>query len=134
MDNERFAQLVAAYGGRAEAWPAAERAGAEALLRADPAARRLAADARRLDGWLDTWTVVPATPAAIAPGRSRLLRLLDWLRPRAPGDLWRPALASALPVVLGFAIGIALPAAPLGDAWEAQERSLLGDIAVGDGP
>ncbi len=49
MTVETFELLLAAYGGDAERWPTDRREAARALLTADPAARRLHAEACALD-------------------------------------------------------------------------------------
>jgi hypothetical protein len=54
MTLVRLGEILDAYGARAERWPEAERAAAFALLRASAEARRMHADAERLDAVLDS--------------------------------------------------------------------------------
>lgn len=53
MNIDRFRRLAEAFGGDLSRWPEAERKAAGALLRADPAARRIIDDELALDALLD---------------------------------------------------------------------------------
>ena len=66
MTPERFTHLAEAYGADLHRWPAAERAGAQALL-AEGNAEVLEAlnQARWLDGLLDSHKVAAPTPELI---------------------------------------------------------------------
>jgi hypothetical protein len=98
----------------------------ELFARDHEEARRWLAEARALDKALDTVSVEPVDLTARildALPRSCFDALMAWLLPDAPAMWWRPAVAAALPLLLGVAIG-------LGDAgvaqdWTAQERALL---------
>jgi hypothetical protein len=62
--------------------------------------------------------------------RTRLDRLLAWLIPTQPAEWWRPALAGALPLIVGVAIGpstLELPLLATGVSidWEQAERALV---------
>jgi hypothetical protein len=70
MKMARFAAMLGAYGSAPRRWPATERAAAEALLAASPAARALLAEAAQLDQALSTATA-PAPSAAL---RAAILR------------------------------------------------------------
>ncbi len=52
INPERFAELAETYGGTLARWPAADRAGAEALLQGAPDLAELLAQARDLDSLL----------------------------------------------------------------------------------
>lgn len=102
MSVERFAAIVDAYGARADRWPVAERAAAEALVAASPEARRLLDAAAGLDRLLD------ASPAQ-EPSRALREAVLR-AAPRRP--LARPSLgwrgiaaALAASLLLGMVAG-----------------------------
>ena len=82
MRIERLQALAEAYGGDLRRWPADERAFAESLVAADPAARVLLDEAAALDALLDaspsvapsadlTARVLRAAPGARAKSRPR---------------------------------------------------------------
>ena len=138
MDLERFERLVDAYGGNETAWPVGEYEAARRLLAAEPRARALQRAAQALDEELALFEVAPAPPLdcmlAAMPRPGRLERLLAWLVPAAPAQLWRPALASMLPLALGVALGAGVPAPSDAEGWEQQERVLLAAPAAGASP
>jgi hypothetical protein len=132
MKRERFLQLLEAYGGRESAWPAEERAAMQALIDADDEARRHWLCARELDLVLDSYQ--PPLPdlseriLAALPRPGPLERLLVWLFPGGSASVLRPALAGALPLLLGIAVGLNLPPGASDTqvgSWEAQERFLM---------
>lgn len=133
MNRERFLELLDAYGAREAAWPAEERAAMCAQLDDDAQARRALDAARELDAQLDSYR--PSLPdlgarvLAALPPPGPLERLLAWLFPGGAGSLLRPAATAALPLVLGVALGMALPGTATDDpgGWEGQERSLFSD-------
>ena len=82
MTYERFEHRADAYGGDLRRWPADQRAFAESLVAADPAARVLLDEAAALDALLDaspsvapsadlTARVLRAAPGARAKSRPR---------------------------------------------------------------
>jgi len=121
MTEAEFAALLDQHGGDRTHWPAADAKRADDLLGRSAAARRELAAARAVDHWL-TDQRAHVAPAALADSiLERVQRAeamaatgtrpdpLDsafrWLTAR----LWRPVLVAALPVLAGFAIGVALP-------------------------
>lgn len=89
---------------------------------------------RELDQALDQWSrelqrhepppglaqrILNNLPADSAASAEPAPHWLDWLRAR----LWRPALVAAFPVVIGFVLGVGLPA-PV-DRELAEEITLL---------
>jgi hypothetical protein len=138
MTMERLAAIIAAYGARADRWPAAERDAAQAMLARSPEARALLAEATALDGLLDAVLALSSTPAmraavlATAPrGATRTLpkRLLDGWRGFLD-DLggWQvgPVLAASL--VLGLLVGGVLSQ----DMTNTTESDLLQFAQLGD--
>ena len=131
MSPERFQELLDIYGASEERWPEDQRVNMRAALDAYPQLRQHLFAARELDLMLDRYSPEPvdlqqrildAVPA------SALERLLTWLLPDVPQLWWRPAMAAALPLLLGLAMGIQSPGLLSVSAttdWEAQERSLL---------
>lgn len=114
MNFDRFAAMVAAYGGAPARWPAAERAAAEALMVSDPRARTLAEEAGQLDQLLDG---VPAAAvsaaltgrilASLPPPRRGLRAILSDLMPGRP--VWQPVAGFAFALVMGVGVGVLWP-------------------------
>ena len=117
MDWTRIENLHEAYGADPDRWPEAERAPALTLMASDPSrAAALRYAAAGLDAALDSWTAPPLADAAAAamasaarPGfGSRIRRATtEWLG--WSGPLWQPAGAFAAALVLGLALGGAVP-------------------------
>lgn len=112
MTPERLKTLIEAYGADARRWPADERAAAEDLGAALPAARRWLEDARALDAALDALPAAAAraglAQSILAEARTRSQRrgIADWLRLFLPDVPLVPQLAGfAAAVVVGFWIG-----------------------------
>jgi hypothetical protein len=115
MDQARFAQILEAYGGEPDRWPAAERSAAEAFGASSAEARALWAQARRLDSLLDAWSPAAASAgltariAASAPS-SRTVEpksdrpALAWTKARAT-RLWWAGAALAASWALGMLAG-----------------------------
>lgn len=81
MNIERLTRLAEAYGADLRRWPEDARAGARALVAADPAARRILDEAATLDAALDDTPRAVVTPAL----RDRVLAsaIEAGLKPRA---------------------------------------------------
>lgn len=131
MSPERLEELLETYGAREERWPQDQRSEMRACLNEFPKIQRQLFEARDLDLMLDSYSpvdvdlqqrILEALPV------SMLDRLLNWLLPEVPGLWWRPAMAAALPLVLGLAIGMEsqnLTSTEVMTDWEEQERGLL---------
>ncbi|WOJ92098.1 hypothetical protein R0135_09895 [Congregibacter variabilis] len=131
MSPERLEELLETYGSREERWPEDQRSEMRACLDAFPQLQRQLFEARDLDLMLDSYCpedidlqqrILDALPVSVAD------RLLNWLLPEVPGLWWRPAMAAALPMLLGLAIGMesqSLASIDVMTDWEEQERSLL---------
>ena len=106
MTMERFAQICDAYGIQPRAWPADERAAAQALAAVSSEAQALLARSAELDARL-------AALPALAPSASLRAAVLvsrnrerSWLAGIAELLSWRPAVpALALALVAGIAVG-----------------------------
>lgn len=109
MKIERFRQILNAYGTRDAHWPGDEREQALNLVRTDPKCAQLLEVHRELDDVLDGYIPASATVSveSIIEGlpKPAIERLINWLLPAMGRDLWRPAMASALPLLLGIFIG-----------------------------
>jgi hypothetical protein len=107
MTLSRFAALLARHGAALDAWPAAERRAALALLSRSARARHRLAAALALDPFLDG--ADPLLEARLLGGLRRRLAALDQPQPRnaLSGTLRWGALAAA------FALGAWLGAANL---------------------
>ncbi len=121
MDEERFEQLIEAYGGESARWPQAERAPALRYLAATPAAHRARAEARPLDRMLDAWA--PDGPSAGL--RERVAASAPAVRAVRPRDLWISGVGLAAACVIGLLVGADLGASGLG-----QGTAHEGDTAV----
>ncbi|MDP5069352.1 MAG: hypothetical protein NWQ45_00480 [Congregibacter sp.] len=138
MSPEQLRELLDTYGSREQRWPPDQRLAMRASLDAHPQLQQQLLAARELDAMLDSY-VPPAVDLEArifaALPRSASERLLNWLLPDVPRLWWRPALAAALPLVLGLAIGIEsqnIISAGVTSDWEQQERSLLLPLAGAD--
>lgn len=139
MTEAEFAELLDHHGSDRTHWPAADAERADDLLGGSAAARRELAAARAVDHWLADQRahVAPAGLAesilervrrveATAPIGTRpdpLDSVFQWLTAR----LWRPVLVATLPVLAGFAIGVALPA-----DTDTELASQIGTLAFVD--
>ena len=139
MNLQRFTTLVSAYGTKPQSWPAEERKAAEEFLKQNPDAQNLLEAETFLDQKLDSFfsdemdvsdlraNIIRATinekPVKKLTGRDGLLdRILDWLVPLQPVQLWRPALAATLPLILGGLLGTNIETSQFepGDYWEDE--------------
>jgi len=112
MNESTFNKLLDQYGADLSAWPADVIAAAEGLLERSPVARRSRAAAETLERVARELAAVDV-PAAL---QSRILeratkpdvweQMADWFR----AALWRPLTAGALPLLMGFVIGVQSPA------------------------
>ena len=120
MNIERVKTIIEAYGGDPSRWPQDERNEALAMLEQSDELELLMNDARQLDALLDAISPADAPNHAlraqilrIAKGSSApttIERLLEWLLDGTPTErVLRPAMASLLPLLLGFAIGVVTP-------------------------
>lgn len=116
MNIETFDRLLQSYGTSESHWPAEMRDAARQLLADDDQARALVERYAPLDAALDKYAVNPnmarIRAALVAQvGRKNIIdRITDWLLPQS-GNLhafWRPALAAALPLILGIILGSTL--------------------------
>jgi hypothetical protein len=138
MSPERLQELLDTYGAREERWPEDQRQAMRSCLDDFPELRRQLFEARELDLILDSFSpaevdleqrILEALPS------SALDRMLNWLLPPMPQLWWRPAMAAALPLVLGLALGVEsqkLVSTDVVTDWELQERSLLLTATEGD--
>ncbi len=112
MNLERFEEMLSRLGGNLTRWPAAERAEAEALIKAEPQAARLQAEAARLDDLL----AAAVTPVAMdAAQMGRIMAGIEHhkhrdltLQPTRRLFAWASA-AMVVFLVAGFAAGEVLP-------------------------
>jgi hypothetical protein len=118
---ERLAQLLDAYGGEPERWPAHERAAALQLIAANPEAQVLQRAALELDGALDLSALLDVEDSAL---RARVLEIpIRHARDAtaaAPSSWgwhwnWKLLLFALTPCVIGFLSG-SLLMDPSGDA------------------
>lgn len=121
MSLERLRAILDAYGAAPERWPATERTAAVLLLDSSEEARRVHAQAMRLDIVLDHANAPPPPPELAdrlhrqgASGRGIPRSMAHFLSGRFAGlrsfsnNLPRPA-AFALTALVGIAIGLAIP-------------------------
>ena len=131
LSTERFRELIDSYGANQQHWPSEYRRQMQEYLDANQEANAWLNEARSLDALLDSY--MPEIPdlsqRILADAKPSLFDgLLAWLLPNSPRQWWRPALASAMPLVLGVAIGFTTPVATTTahtESWEEQERAML---------
>jgi len=127
---DRLRDVLDAYGAEPERWPTSEREGLAALIARSADARRLQADAARLDCVLDALPAAPPTPgledrilaAAVAsPAASPAVASLADVRARRAVHARRRTgwLAAALPLAAAAALAAWLVRAP-DDAPDVQ--------------
>jgi hypothetical protein len=136
MSPDRLEELLSSYGGSEDRWPEELRASMRAGLESGSEIRQALDSAQRLDALLDAY--VPALPnleqrILEAVPKTRLEKLLDWLLPTLPHLWWRPALACAMPLIIGVAIGLSglelpLLATAASTDWETAERTLIAPL------
>lgn len=130
-----FQRRLDAHGADLSAWPAAERAAAEALLARSDAARRARDEAARLEALLRAETpradarlraailAIPQEHAQVRPAPATAAAPRRW-RPRwLP---WAPAFAAlAASAAVGFIVGTTTPADLLGEGQEIEIAALV---------
>lgn len=137
MQFERFRDLVEAYGAGEGRWPESLRGAMREFARTNANAARCLEEARALDALLAAYEVPAVDLCARVLERvpaSMAERLMAWLVPVEPRNWWRPALAGAVPVVFGLALGVnglseAFYAHGAHD-WELEERALLAGLSL----
>ena len=108
IESERdLAEALDRWGSNLDTWPRAAAAKAKLLVATSPEATRLMRETVSLELELAQLREHRATHGLDAkilaelPVRDGLQRVVDWLT----STLWRPALAAAVPLVLGFILG-----------------------------
>ncbi len=138
MTIERFSQLLEAYGGNAKRWPIEEQLAALNLLEQSVEARRLQQSSLTLDRLLNSVQISPPSRmlqerilAQVQPLTSQAQDVWQWFIQLIVGTtpsehFWRPAVALAIPLLLGIVIGLNLASIPTDDNdWIEEEVSLL---------
>jgi hypothetical protein len=141
MTLEEFTDLLDRFGADVARWPRDQQPGAHELMQASSEARRLHAQAVRLEQCLDA--ALPALEElSLGPLKHRIMerirnplaedsaivRFWTWLLagPRlAHVLLVRPAVLAMIPLILGFALGISFPEPDGVDGELATELTLL---------
>lgn len=136
MTRDRLRTLIEAYGADRRRWPVEERDAAETLLKDDPAARALIAEAAALDALLahdlapPTWTRDAAKLAAYAASQFQPRRRRT-NGPASSGTIWRlnlgwPNFAGlAAAAIAGLVIGWSGLDASLGLGGGAEASDLI---------
>jgi hypothetical protein len=123
----RFRALLEAYGAEARRWPAAERAGALALLQESPEAEAARIETARLDSLLDR--APPTSPPRIAAAelaRRVTVASQETVRPYRIGDmLWLRAVGLAAAALVGLVVG----ASQLADFNDSSTDSTMASVA-----
>lgn len=124
MTIDEFNANLDRWGSVLEAWPEAERSLGESLLRESTEARQLHAHANRIDALLAMEHRAPANL------QRKILdqiatedvwqRLADWFA----NAFWKPTLAAACMLVVGFAYGLANNVDSLAEG-DLEEVSML---------
>tara|TARA_R110002072_G_scaffold4404_9_gene30918 strand:- start:657 stop:1058 length:402 start_codon:yes stop_codon:yes gene_type:complete len=97
MTNERFLQILSAYGANPQRWPSAERAQAEAFA------------ARHCEEWAEALAAEAELDALLGSGEGRpgdlLQRRILRSLPQVEVWNWRAPLAAAAALVIGVMLG-----------------------------
>ena len=133
---DHLEDLLDRHGAAPQDWPAAERAGALALIEADPAARALVDAEARLGRLMAAYVdpvavpdglrsrILAAAPAANRPRQPRWRSLLGGLWPFEAG--WQPASALAAAAALGLFLGLSgVGAGDAGISFDSAVDSLV---------
>jgi hypothetical protein len=113
MTSDEFGEGLDRWGTNLEDWPSSPGAAGRSLLASSQQAREQLAEGQRLDRWLADSGDHRATLGLERRileriGQQDLLQhTVDWFST----TLWRPALAATCMLLLGFAVGLALPEA-----------------------
>jgi hypothetical protein len=133
MNTEEFADCLDRWGSDLAQWPASEQGSGRNLLATSKRAGaeragEMLAEARRLDDLLANLQEKAAGHRAPMDLQRRILErlpqqdplqnALDWFS----AALWRPALAAACTLLLGFALGVSAPA--------ATDDAMLDDVSM----
>jgi hypothetical protein len=106
MDLQALIEALDRWGADLSSWPESQAKAAAQLINESEAARIELASAQRVQQLLDSLPVVSA-PGALksaiisAPPADRWQQFNQWIT----AALWRPALAGALSLLLGFGLG-----------------------------
>ncbi|OFE11076.1 hypothetical protein PHACT_14520 [Pseudohongiella acticola] len=143
LTEQRFAELLAAYGADATRWPEAERSAALAFMDNNVNARGMMRDALPLDQWMRASEAsVPAFSGlearilqrALPVGASAFIdRLVGWCLPASGFDvrqLWRPLAAASLPLAIGLMVGFQVELSP--DVYATTVEQELYLISLSD--
>mgnify|MGYP001823795292 CR=1 FL=1 len=114
MDEHRFDAALDRWGSNLQDWPADERQAAEALLAQSKVAESLLQTDRSIDATLSRLQQHVAPPGLEQRIHARLTtleshgdrgqRIWSWVT----ASFWRPALLAAVPLTVGFALGLGL--------------------------
>ena len=111
MNTQAFAECLDRWGSDLDSWPSVHQTAARELLITSKRAAELLGQAHAMDRWMGSATGHQA-PMGLArkiidriPAQDPWQRAVDWFS----AALWRPALAAACMLFVGFAIGLALP-------------------------
>ncbi len=148
MNEQRVRRLIECYGGRPAAWPAEERAAAQAVLARSPALQAEAAEAAALDAAVHA-LAAPAPHGDLAALRGRIVGALPASPrpaarrahpPRAGGWMLFTGAALAASLVVAVALNLrpsaegpaADAAAVAFDAWAREEALGAAPAAAAD--
>ena len=128
MDLTKFNELLDQHGPVLDDWPAGLQRQAQSLLAASADATDALTDAETLSNLLGAMPPVAAPDhlagrivARAAGPQDPWQSLIDWLG----AGVWRGVLAAALPLALGFAVGLAQPSSTQEDAYLAADVGLM---------
>ena len=115
MSLKRLQQIIESYGTNPDAWPEDERDEAVRLLELNRSSITGFDEQVELDALLDGFTISAGPDAQIIHRimdqvqPTLLEHIVAWLTPgRDFRAYWRPALAMAMPLLLGFTLGMTL--------------------------
>ena len=129
MTLERFEEIVKAYGAASDSWPIDEREAALTFLENNSQAQVLLKNETSLDLMLDELSFEVPNISLLNRNIMEKLesekldlseKILDWILPRKPISIWQPALAAALPVLVGILFGMQIESLSLEEEWDKE--------------
>jgi len=127
LSNDRFHDLIAAYGADPERWPAGERSGAVKCLVESETVRTAWREAAELDGGLDSLTDVDVSPE-LTEGVIALAATTDPQNADTTPGVLHHVLPYAVAAAIALVVGIAVPS-PFRGATVAPQPIVA---AIGD--
>ena len=141
MDESRVRELIDAYGADDSRWPDDERDAALTVCAESTLMQEYRLQARALDQSMDAYHIPPSLTvdailrqipehAASESEADWLGRFIDWCLPNDLPQLWRPAIAACLPILVGAYMDSTSGLLADSDEWSESERYLFASYTL----